>query len=480
MEAPDFSKAKNTIVVSDIHLSTAEPVNKRDPLWKRFKQKTFFIDDAFEVFLKKIQEKTEGEPIELILAGDIFDFDGVNQLPKKRRFIMSWLERKRGLNTEERKSRFKMDLILKDHPVFFKALKAFIKKKNRVVFIIGNHDLEVHWASVQEKIIAAMDLTEEERKYVRFNNWFYISNSDTLIEHGNQYDSHSNCQNPINPKIRGLHKERIRLPFGCLANRYMLNGMGYFNPHSDRNYLLTFKEYIIFAAKHLVRKEPLLLWTWFWGALVTLFETFKEGLTPEVKDPFIIEDQVEAIASNANSTPRIVRELKEIHAHPAFTDPIGVLRELWLDRAFLVFFTLFLGYEFLSVINIVWQVSYWWVLTALALMLPFFIFYYRSFKSKVIVPLKHYERAVKAASRITRVKRAVFGHTHEFLHTNFDGIEYLNSGTWAPSFDDIECTKPSHPKTFVWIRPDTSPEASKDARVANVFEWKKSDINLLC
>ncbi len=477
-EQISFKQAKNTFIVSDIHLTTAEPVSPRDKLWKRFKQKDFFIDHAFDVFLKKIHEDAEGDPVELILAGDIFDFDGVTQLPDKQRFTISWLERLRGLNTEERKSRFKMRKIIEDHAVFFRALGNFIRQKNRVIFIIGNHDLELHWPGVQRTVLHALELAKNEEEYVRFNNFFYISNSDTLIEHGNQHDSHSNCQNPINPKIRGLRKERIRLPFGCFANRYMINGMGYFNPHSDRSYIMTARQYMAFLFRHLLRKEPLLLWTWFWGASMTLVMTLKEGFSLEVKDPLAVEDQVEEIARNANSTPRMVRELKEIHAPASFMDPLGVARELWLDRAFLVMFAFGAGFWMLSVLNIVVKISYWWVfLLSLFFLVPFFIFYFRSIKSKVIVDVKYYEKAVKLGSRVTRVKRVIFGHTHEFVHTNFSGIEYLNSGTWSPQFDDVECTKPSCPKTFVWIRPS---DTDKDTRVANVYEWKSNAMTLLC
>lgn len=472
----DFSKAKHTFIVSDIHVTTAEPVNARDPLWRRFKQKDFFIDDAFEVFINKIQQEAGGETVELVLAGDIFDFDGVTQSPTKRRFLINWLEMKRGLNTEERKSRFKLREIVKDHPVFFRALGDFVRKGNRLVFVFGNHDLELHWPGVRLELLRAMQISDEDRKFVRFNNWFYLSNADTLIEHGNQHDTHNNCQNPVNPKIKGLRKERIRLPFGSLANRYMMNGMGYFNPHSDRSYIMTSKEYLMFFFKHVLRKEPLLLWTWFWGANLTLAMTLREGLTPEIKDPLKVEDQVEEIAMQANATPRMVRLLREVHAPPAFMDPVGVMRELWLDRAFMVVFMFFIAFELLNLVNFVWKVSYWWVGLIVMMFLPFFIFYFRSVKSKVIVDVKYYEKAVKYGSKITGVKRVIFGHTHEFVHTNFDGIEYLNSGTWSPAFSDIECTKPLYPKTFVWIKPGVE----TTERVANVYEWRGAEMILLC
>jgi hypothetical protein len=142
-----------------------------------------------------------------------------------------------------------------------------------------------------------------------------------------------------------------------------------------------------------------------------------------------------------------------------------------------------MGFQLMGLLNIVWHVSYWWVLAIVLMFMPFFIFYFRSFKSKILVDVKYYEKAVKLSAKITGVKRVVFGHTHEFVHTNFEGVEYLNSGTWSPAFDDIECTKPSCPKTFVWIRPaqgDGEKPGEPGLRVANVYEWRKDEMVLLC
>ena len=155
------------------------------------------------------------------------------------------------------------------------------------------------------------------------------------------------------------------------------------------------------------------------------------------------------------------------------------MRELWLDRAFIVAISAVIVFEIMTLINLIVPVSFFWTFALFALFIPFFIFYFKSIRSKVIVPLRFYERAAKLGARITGVKRVIYGHTHEFMHTNFGGIEYLNSGTWSPAFDDIECTKPSCPKTFVWIKPDPNDPEHK-ARVANVYQWKDHQIGLLC
>src|SRR5690349_1979939 len=94
---PSFKSAKYTAIVSDLHLCEAEPVNARFPLWKKFKTRQFFFDDVFATFLQEIESKAQGELVELILNGDIFDFDSVLRLPKDAIFKVETLEKKRGL-----------------------------------------------------------------------------------------------------------------------------------------------------------------------------------------------------------------------------------------------------------------------------------------------------------------------------------------------------------------------------------------------
>src|SRR4051812_24075844 len=111
--------AHTTIVLSDIHLADAEPPHPKNPLWKRFKRPKYFVDRSFKAFLENIHQSNPG-PIELVLNGDIFDFDSVMALPDDDSSLhLNLLERIRGLAAEETKSRFKVQVIMKDHAVFF-------------------------------------------------------------------------------------------------------------------------------------------------------------------------------------------------------------------------------------------------------------------------------------------------------------------------------------------------------------------------
>lgn len=470
---PNFRAAAHTAIISDLHLTEAEPVRLRYPLWKKFKTRQFFYDDVFETFLKHIEEKAQGKPIELVLNGDIFDFDSVLRLPEEPVFRVGWLEKHRGLLPIAERSRFKIEVILQDHAEFVRALREFILRGHHVIFVMGNHDLELHFAEVQEEILRHLALPEEKSQEVRFVEWFYISNRDTLIEHGNQYDPYCMCEDPINPFVRGYNFLSLKLPFGNLACRYILNGMGFFNPHVDTNYIMTLPEYVRFFFKYVARAQPGLIFTWFWGAVVTLLHSFFDRLAAPIRNPLKIEERVAFIAEKANAEPRMVRELKELFVAPAASNPFLLARELWLDRAFIIVIAFFLIFQLMVFIRSVYEISFFWAFIPLFLLLPFFLFYSKSVASLVSGYKEPDERVLAMASAITKAQRIVFGHTHHARHEIIGSVEHLNSGCWSPAFLDVECTNPIDQKTFVWISPGEN--GSRQAEVLK-FVGGKSEV----
>lgn len=466
----EWAKAKFTAVVSDLHLTEAEPINPHYPLWKKYKTRQFFFDDMFGDFLVEIEKKAKGEAIELIMNGDIFDFDSVLAVPEKPTFRISSLERKRGLLPRPERALFKIQLILEHHAVFFQHLSAFVGRGNRVVFIVGNHDVEIHFPEVQASILEAIDPARKWRSQVRFCEWFYISNADTLIEHGNQYDPYCVCEDPIQPFARGYNFKTLRLPFGNMACRYILNGLGFFNPHVDSNYIMTVPEYLKFFWTYMLRSQPLIILTWLGGAFTTLWMSIMDRLLVPIRDPLRIEDRIEEIAEKSNATPRMVRELRELFAESATGDPILMVRELWLDRALLIFIAFLLILQGFILINTVFQISFFWMFIPLFLLLPFFLFYSQSIQSLVSGYKEPDESVLMTAGQITKTNRIIYGHTHIIRHEMIGSVEHLNSGCWSPAFLDVECTKPVGQKTFVWIEPDD------EIRRASLLQFQAGEI----
>jgi len=451
----DFKSAAYTAIISDLHLCEAEPVNTKFPLWKKYKTRQFFFDDSFDGFLKHIREKAKGETVELILNGDIFDFDSVMSMPENPTFRISWLEKKRGLYPRPERSKFKIQVILKHHEQWVASLRQFIMEGHRAVFVIGNHDLELHFPEVQQEIRDSLHLPAEAQNQVRFAEWFYVSNQDTLIEHGNQYDPYCMCEDPVNPFNQGYNFKSIRLPFGNLACRYILNGMGFFNPHVEGNFIMSLREYIQFFGKYMIRAQPLLVWDWFFGAMSTLIVSLQDRLKTPIKDPLKIEGKVNIIAEKANVEPRAVRELKELFVPSATSNPFMVARELWLDRALLFLIAFLAIIQLMLLAKQVANISMFWALVPLLALLPFFLFYSNSVTSLVSSFKEPDERILSMASSITKVNRIVYGHTHLIRHEMIGSVEHLNSGCWSPAFTDVECTKAMDQKTFVWLEPNS-------------------------
>lgn len=441
----------NTFIISDLHLSDAEPENTVNPLWKKFKRKEFFYDKDFSNFIDHILSVCKDEPIELILNGDIFDFDSVMALPEDiENYPVKKYEKKLGLNPMEIKSVFKIDKVLSEHSIFVEALIRLLKKGHSVIFVTGNHDIELNWKKVQSKII---DYIGNESQ-VKFCEWFYISNNDTLVEHGHQYDPYCMSLNPIHPVIRknGLYK--IRLPFGNLANRFMINNMGLKNPHNDESYTKTFWEFIKFFFKYELKTQPFMVFSWLYGASKTFIYTFGESFLPANRDPLTYQEKIEDIAEKANSDVSTVISLRDHQAHPAARNPFTLLKELWLDRALFLLFIVWFSWQIFSTSNVFVNISIWWFFGFILSGIPLLLYYAHGISSDIHNNQDLALDLAPISAKFAKVNRVVLGHTHNTQHY-FIGkdkdIEYLNPGTWSVFFKDIECKDEIRYQNCVWI-----------------------------
>ena len=308
---------------------------------------------------------------------------------------VGWLERRRGMRPEERKSLWKMRRILDAHRPLLSALSAFIARGNRLVFIIGNHDLELHWGSVQQMLLDALAVPGWAEDAVRICAWFYRSNDDTLITHGNQLDPYCLAHDPLHPfiDIRGSGRsDALRRPVG----KYLSNGIGWFNPHVPSTFVKSVGEWIVFY-RVVARQQPLLLWTWFWTA-VAVPVSVQNGFRPAAKDPLTFEDRLDHLATQANASPGMALALQSLHAHPAVFRPWKMMRELWLDRAFLILAIGAGSFQLIASLHLLAGVRPGWIALPLVLLLVPFVFYARSVDSDVA----EVEALIRAAPRPSR------------------------------------------------------------------------------
>jgi len=203
--------SKVKIIVSDLHLGAGFfDLDKGNVL------EDFIVDETFARFLHEMKEEseTQGTDFELIIDGDVVEF---LQAPALDQF-----EPRRAYSPEnyrsslEEDSAKKVDLIIKGHPMFFAALREFIKPANpqrKVTILKGNHDVELYWPAVKERIRQAVYATGERAKLLVFEE-VGISREGIYVEHGNQYAEKvnrvDNFEKPLDPE----HEGQLAIPAG--------------------------------------------------------------------------------------------------------------------------------------------------------------------------------------------------------------------------------------------------------------------------
>ncbi|UCC61946.1 MAG: hypothetical protein JSV36_14290 [Anaerolineae bacterium] len=271
---------RNLLVVSDLHLS--EGFDEAEGLWSI--NEDFFFDDQFArclQFAQRQRARYGGAPWRLILNGDIFDFrqvivprdDQVKQEIREKRLLekrrtsattepapseevyhLSLTEKNYGPGTSRVMSSWRVDRVYQGHKGFFQVLAWFVACGNELVFIKGNHDIELHWLKVQmgikrqlcEAYEAAQDgglydldwqglpnaLGRAELDRVYFLPWNYYEPKRVYIEHGQQFhstDSEAYILWPVLPP----EENELELTLGDLFGRYFVNKLEELFPLMD-------------------------------------------------------------------------------------------------------------------------------------------------------------------------------------------------------------------------------------------------------
>ena len=148
------------------------------------------------------------------------------------------------------------------------------------------------------------------------------------------------------------------------------------------------------------------------------------------------------------------------------------MKELWLDRLFLIIVTFIIIYFSVSTLKSYFEISYFWTFVPLIFFVPFFLFYARSVTSLVSQYKQPDEQHLARQSAVTGVKRIVYGHTHTAVHEHYGPVEHLNSGSWSPAFTNVECTETVEKNTYIWIAPT---EEDSSLRKAELLQFSNKN-----
>jgi len=226
---------KSILVISDIHLGAGEYVDGQKNYLEDFHSDEELID-----FLEYFCEgKYASREIELIINGDFFDL-----------LAVPFVEFYDDEFWSEKASLKKLEMILDAHEEVIEALGKFIEKKNRkITMIVGNHDAELVFESLQNLIISKIPTDRLDRFKILLNEHIeYRPHDKVCIKHGHEYElaHHFNSEDNIikdsdgeryfNPPwgsyyvtrvINKFKEERYHVNAVRPINKFLINGLIY-------------------------------------------------------------------------------------------------------------------------------------------------------------------------------------------------------------------------------------------------------------
>jgi len=201
---------KFKIVVSDFHLGAGSSAIGDNPL------EDFVADKAFARFLETIRGDCDGgaTEVELIINGDFFEF---LQVPAADAFDPQCSYPVEAYQDSSQAASIKrLDLIAAGHPIVFDALSDFIQVESpqrRVTIIKGNHDVNLFWPGVKQRLREIVGATGRRASLLLFAER-YVSREGIYVEHGHQYAEQFNHWDNFDEPRDRRHSGQLVYPPG--------------------------------------------------------------------------------------------------------------------------------------------------------------------------------------------------------------------------------------------------------------------------
>ncbi len=222
------------IVLSDLHIGRGR--NRRTGRYHTLE--TFFFDEDLRRFFGSLvaDAKARATPLRIVFNGDTFDLLRRDPLPQTGE---SYREQRFGPDLTPVRAAAVLAEHLAGHAVFVEALVDVLIAGHELIFLPGNHDLELQWEPVQEELrrtvqerLVARAAAEpaEGLKRLSFRDWFHHEPGRIWIEHGCQYDDECSFRFPLRralgEAIADTDQLELDLPLGSFLQRYLFNGFG--------------------------------------------------------------------------------------------------------------------------------------------------------------------------------------------------------------------------------------------------------------
>ena len=220
--------AKVKIIISDTHIGAggADAGNKLED---------FTSDEIFARWLQDLVEESNrsGREMTLIINGDWIEFlqvPDVNSFEPTRRYPTDAYT-----DLSEEAAIRRLEVVHAGHPRVFQALADFISPvppRRDLVILFGNHDPELAYAGVQERVLDLLEARGSKRALVRIGERRYFQDG-VLVEHGNAFaepvNQFSDPDHPFDPEQNDL----IERPSGSYVVTDFYNKIEWERPWID-------------------------------------------------------------------------------------------------------------------------------------------------------------------------------------------------------------------------------------------------------
>ncbi|MBI4375207.1 MAG: hypothetical protein HY549_02035 [Elusimicrobia bacterium] len=384
----------------------------------------------------------------LIFNGDFIEFDDLEQ-PENLSLVES-RRRETGLlgfdhipEGDWRTPARKLNAILASHALLLKTLAAFLAQGHEIIFIRGNHDLELCWGPVQEELrlliasgcpagLAAGSMDRLVRENIRFVPWFYFEPGLLYIEHGNQYDEYASNAHNLYPFSLG-DKPRVELPLASLYMRYFSSRIEGHNPDilAKRRALFPYLGCLVRSNWMNLPKIPLYYVQVVYQALNQLRN--RDGLRLSMTEE-IERRMLQDIQRSSGLSYRTLLALRALAQSPALDGWIHWIRCSFLDLTLGLLLNLSVAVALLIFGH---ELEQFHLLVSTCALLAALSVSRGKQRAKTAVAHSRFKDIARRIAALTGARYIVFGHSHQTDIASWrlprrQEATYLNLGCWAP------------------------------------------------
>jgi UDP-2,3-diacylglucosamine pyrophosphatase LpxH len=449
-------EASNYLLFSDVHLG-ADLVQHTRPWTASRLLAAHRIDETLGSMLDHYREHREdGRPWRVVIAGDFIDLVGmsISAVPGVTwRTPLSEDDQTHGLGSAEDHAAFKMHAVADRHDLLFRKLAAFVEAGHSLVFVRGNHDVEMYWDAAQRAFLDALikrssfSIDDQARvdqfeSRIEFQHWFFYVRGFLYVEHGHQYDATCAYHNVLAPRSP-RDPRRISYSFSDILLRYVvrptreLSAEGHENDSMFDFIRLAFSLGLNGCAKLGYR---------FFSAVGRMVGSWRDHLSEHASQIKAEHDrQMQQISNVFRLSGENLRAMTQLWATPVTSKFFTIFRTVFLDglagglMACAVF-------ALLAVLKVL---PWMWLPPVLVALVVSIVVYMKL--SKVLEPHAALRLGAKRLAELVPARYVVMGHTHKpMMEVLSPATTYVNLGNWTN--DTVDDQVSGAPCTHLVIR----------------------------